>query len=159
MNQEKISQALTTGLAAGYGGKTEFNKINRGGFDLKSSHFESKDCVYHDEWTKGGGQEIIRVGEDSFTRVYAGKTADEEVLKRLGITHEDVIANLVSKIQQLGEKTRLFNDCLTDPKNNWQYEYKILDKDDQISVTTGKETIKYKNQLVFTHVFVLSPIR
>ncbi len=159
MNQSKISQALTTGLINGYGGKTDFNKINRGGFDLKSSHFESEDLIYHDEWTNAGGQEIVKVGKDSFTRVYAGGVADEEILKKLGITHQEVLANLVSKIQQLGEKTRLFNDCPVNTENDWQYEYKILDKDDQISVTVGKETIKYKNQLVFIHVFVLSPIK
>lgn len=159
MNKKEISQALTNGLVSGYGGKTEFSTTTRGGFKLKSSHLENEVFVYHDEWTKGGGQEIVKVENESFTRVYAGGVADEEVLKKIGITHQDVIANLVSKIQQLGEKTRLFDDCTMKTENDWQYEYKILDKDDQISVITGKETIKYKNQLVFIHVFVLSPIK
>ena len=58
----KISQALTQGLLAGYGGKTEFKSVTRGGFKLKSSHYEKDGVVYHDEWTNGGGQEIISVG-------------------------------------------------------------------------------------------------
>lgn len=159
MNKKIISQVLTTGLIAGYGGKTDFNKISRGGFDLNSSHFQDRETIYHDEWTKGGGQEIIKVGEESFTRVYAGGVVDEKVLEELNITHDDVIATLMNKIQKLGEKTRLFNDYPEDLENDWKYEYKILDQDDQIILTTGKETIKYKDQLVFTHVFVLSPIK
>ncbi|MDD2224628.1 MAG: hypothetical protein PHP97_00500 [Candidatus Shapirobacteria bacterium] len=159
MNKENISQALTAGLVAGYGGKTEFIKTDRGGFTVKSSHFQNGEVIYHDEWTKGGGQEIVKIGEESFTRVYAGGVADKEVLEKLGITHEEVISNLMNKIQKLGEKTRLFNNCPADLENDWKYEYKILDQDDQILITTGKETIRYKDELVFTHVFVLSPIK
>ena len=159
MNKENISQALTAGLVAGYGGKTEFIKKERGGFVVKSSHFQNGEMIYHDEWTKGGGQEIVKIGEESFTRVYAGGVVDKEVLEKLNITHDDVISSLMNKIQKLGEKTRLFADCPADLENDWNYEYKILDQDDQISVTTGKETIKYKDQLVFSHVFVLSPIK
>lgn len=159
MNKQKISQALTTGLVAGYGGKTEFSKTTRGGFDLKSSHFQNDQIIYHDEWTEGGGQEIVKIEDEHFTRVYAGKTVDEEILEKLNITQSDVINFLISKIQQLGEKTRLFDDCLTDSQNGWQYEYKILDKNDEINVNTGKETIYYQNHPVFIHVFVLSPIK
>jgi hypothetical protein len=159
VNKENISQALTTGLVAGYAGKTEFIKTNRGSFSVKSSHFEDEKIIYHDEWTKGGGQEIVKIGEESFTRVYAGGVVDKEVLEKLNITHDDVISSLMNKIQKLGEKTRLFANCPVDLENDWKYEYKILDQDDEISVTTGKETIKYKDQLVFTHVFVLSPIK
>lgn len=57
----KISQALTTGLINGYGGKTQFTKINRGDFELSSSHFQSQEFVYHDEWTNNGGQESLLV--------------------------------------------------------------------------------------------------
>lgn len=158
MNKQKVVQALTTGLLAGYGGKTKFLTVNRGSFELKSSHFENAGIIYHDEWTNGGGQEIVRVGNEAFTRVYAGGVATQEILQKFGITHQDVIANLISRIQQLGNKTRLFADCQTDDLNGWSYEYKILDRNGQISVTTGKEIIKYHGQIVFIHVFVLSPI-
>lgn len=146
MNNQKITQALTSGLLAGYGGKTEFKTINRGGFELKSSHFESGEIVYHDEWTNGGGQEIIKVGDQNFTRVYAGKVLDTSV---------DVIPKLIYFIQQLKDKTRLFFDChLSD--GDWQYQYKIIDTESDI--TSAKETIKYKNKTVFAHYFVLSSI-
>ena len=60
-------------------------------------------------------------------------------------------------IQQLKDKTRLFSDCeLID--GDWKYQYKIIDSDDSVSVTVGKETISHNNETVFVHVFVLSPI-
>lgn len=147
MNQEKISQALTAGLLAGYGGKTEFQRINRGSFELKSSHFESGNIVYHDEWTNGGGQEIVKVDDEMFTRVYAGGVLGES---------KEVIPKLIFFIQKLADQTRLFSDCRS-ADGDWHYQYKIIDSDS--GITTGKETIKYQNRLVFIHVFVLSPIQ
>lgn len=158
MSNKEATRALTEGLLAGYGGKTQFTRVNRGPFDLKSSHYEKDNMVYHDEWNNGGGQEIVRVGENMFTRVYAGGEADPELLKKFGTTHQEVISNLISRIQQLGDKTRLFTDCYPEDINGWSYEYKILDNDNQIPVTTGKEIIKFKNQIVFVHVFVLSAV-
>jgi len=147
MDKNKISQALTAGLLAGYGGKTEFHRVNRGSFELKSSHFEDGDIVYHDEWSNGGGQEIIKVDGEMFTRVYAGGVLGDS---------KEVIPKLIFFIQKLSNKTRLFSDCqLTD--GDWQYQYKIIDSDS--GITTGKETIKFQNQIVFIHIFVLSPIK
>jgi hypothetical protein len=158
MNNKETSRALTAGLLAGYGGKTQFSSVTRGPFELKSSHFESGDIVYHDEWTNGGGQEIIKTGDSMYTRVYAGGVINSENLQKLGITHKDVINNLISRIQQLGENTRLFADCKAEVIDGWDYEYKILDNQTEIPVTTGKEVISYQGQTVFVHVFVLSPI-
>lgn len=159
MNTEKISKGLTYGLVAGYGGKTEFNKTNRAGFAIKSSHFESEEIIYHDEWTNNGGQELITVNGESFTRLYGGGVTNSEILQSLNISEDDVINNLKERIVEFGDKTRLFSDFKTETKNNWDYEYKILDKNEEIEVTTGKETISYKNQPVFIHVFILSPIK
>ncbi len=159
MNKQKISQAVTIGLIAGYGGKTEFTKINRGGFSLSVSHLQKDNLTYHDEWTNNGGQEITKIDQELFTRVYAGGVASSETLSRLNIAEEDVIKNLISRISKLGDKTRLFENFTADPKDNWGYEYKILDNNNDIQVTTGKETITYKNEIVFIHVFVLSPIK
>lgn len=146
MDKNKISQALTAGLLAGYGGKTEFQQVKRGSFEFKSSHFEDDNVVYHDEWTNGGGQEIVKVDDEMFTRVYAGGVLGEP---------KEVIPKLIFFIQKLANQTRLFSDCqLTD--GDWQYQYKIIDSDS--GITTGKETIKHQNQLVFIHIFVLSPI-
>jgi len=145
MNNPKISQALTSGLLAGYGGKTEFKTINREGFELKSSHFENGGILYHDEWISGGGQEIVKVGDHSFTRVYAGKVLDASV---------DVIPKLIYFIQQLKDKTRLFSNCQLS-EGDWQYQYKIIDT--ECDITSAKETIEYKNKIVFVHYFVMSP--
>ena len=146
MDKKKITTALTTGLLAGYGGQSQFSSITRGSFELKSSHFEMGDIVYHDEWTNGGGQEIVKVGNDLFTRVYAGGVLGKS---------KDVIQKLIYFIQNLTDQTRLFADCES-VDGDWTYHYKIIDSDSDI--TTGKETIKYKDTTVFVHVFVLSPI-
>jgi len=159
MNKNKIENALTQGLLAGYGGQTKFEKTTRGSFDISSSHFENNEIVYHDEWTKGGGQEIVKIEENIFTRVYAGGIVNEDVLNKLGITPQDINQNLIYRINQLGSATRLFNNCQPEKLNDWDYEYKILDKDLEIGITVGKESIKYKDQLVFVHCFVLSPVK
>jgi len=159
MNQKKISQVLTTGLIAGYGGKTEFTKVNRGGFELESSHFQDGEIIYHDEWTNNGGQELVTVNGESFTRLYGGGVTNPEILKSLNIIEKDVANNLKERIIELGDKTRLFSDFKAETKNNWDYEYIILDRNEEINVTTGKETISFKNQPVFIHVFILSPIK
>lgn len=148
INKQKISQALTTGLLAGYVDKSTFNKITRGGFELTSSHFTEDDIVYHDEWTNGGGQEIVKVEDQIFTRVYAGGA--------IGDTKE-VIQKLIYFLQNLKDKTRLFENC-SQVDGDWEYEYKNLDIQQDLEITTGKETIKYKNKTVFVHCFVLSPI-
>lgn len=147
--KNKIAQALTTGLLAGYGGQTKFEKVNRGSFELKSSHYENDGLIYHDEWTSGGGQEIVKVGEDQFTRVYAGGTIDNS---------PEIIPQLIHFIQTLKDKTRLFADCEL-AEGDWQYEYKILDTEPNFDLTVSKETIKYQGKIVFVHCFVLSPIK
>lgn len=159
MNKENISNALTQGLLAGYGGKSQFTSVNRGSFDLKSSHLQQDDIVYHDEWTNNGGQELVKVKEELFTRVYAGGEVNSEILQSLNISDTDVTNNLKSRIAELGDKTRLFSNCKAETINNWDYEYKIIDNNNEVSVTTGKETISFKGQIVFIHVFVLSPIK
>lgn len=150
-NKNDITTALTKGLLAGYGGQTEFTTVNRGSFTLKSSHYQDKDMVYHDEWTNGGGQEIIRFNNETFTRVYAGGVNDKKVSADL------IIQKLIYFIKQLGNKTRLFSNTKTSD-GDWKYQYKILDQDQDLDITVGKETITFQNQIVFIHVFVLSRV-
>jgi hypothetical protein len=150
--KNKITDALTKGLLAGYGGKSQFTKVIRGGFELNSSHFEDNKIVYHDEWTNNGGQEIVKVENEMFTRVYVGGTVE-------GIVEEkEVITFLIKKIKELGDKTRLFEDYKKENDGDWGYEYKIIDRCDEVSTTIGKETIFYKNKIVFVHFFGLSSI-
>lgn len=158
MNIDTIKKALTTGLLAAYGGKSQFSPVKRASFDLMSGHFEDGDLVYHDEWVDGGGQEIVQIGNELFTRVYAG-ISDSKKLAELGLKETAVVENLITRIKELGDQTRLFSDCRPENIGNWGYEYKILDHDESTLITTGKETIKYQNQVVFIHVFVLSPVK
>jgi len=159
MDKQKISKALTNGLINGYGGKTKFTKTIRGGFELSSSHFQDPEFIYHDEWTNNGGQELVQFGNDFFTRVYAGGNASQDILKSLKISSNDIGQKLKTSITTFKNKTRLFSDFQSNIDKDWQYEYKILDKNDEIQVTVGKETISYENKPVFIHVFVLSPIK
>lgn len=151
--KNKITEALTKGLLAGYGGKSKFTKVNRGGFELNSSHFEDSEIIYHDEWTNNGGQEIVRVGNEVFTRVYVGGIVKGKVEEK------EVITFLIKKIQQLGDKTRLFKDYKKENDGDWSYEYRIIDRSNEVSTIIGKETIRYNNKIVFIHYFGLSPIK
>jgi hypothetical protein len=161
MNTKNIEKGLTKGLISGYGGKTKFTTVIRGSIELKSSHFEEQNLIYHDEWLPnniGGGQELLKIGDQQFTRLYSGGTIKEEKLKSLGITKKDVILFLKETILEQKEKTRLFKKCNPKPKNGWSYSYQILEKETAISLVVSKETISFKNEIVFVHCFFLCPI-
>jgi len=161
MSTKDIEAGLTKGLVSGYGGETEFTTAMRGPFQLNASHLETGDLTYHDEWLPnrtGGGQEIVRVGEQQFTRLYAGGAIEEEKLKVLGISKKAVIAFLKDTILEQQQQTRLFAPCSPEPTGDWSYSYQIRDRDESAPVTVGKETISYKDQVVFVHSFLLCPI-
>jgi hypothetical protein len=160
MSQE-TDNLLIRGLKGGFAGDTTVQTVNRSGFDLKSSHLENSDGVYHDEWCAdraGGGQEIVKVGNDMYTRVYAGGTIPLEDLSAMGISKDDVMKFLKSQLIGNGEKTRLHTDFLPDVEGDWQYSYHVLDSDKEIPLTVGKEIIRYKGNLVFVHDFIISPV-
>ena len=161
MNKD-IESALTKGLLTGYaGGKVE--NVDRGGFSGKASHVTFSDNqVYHDEWFanhSGGGQELVQVGNEMFTRLYAGGTPDEQTLSSLGISTDDVGAYLKQKITELGETTRLMKNSLPDPDDVWQYEYRITGTYPETNVLTSLESIQYKGTIVHHHAFILCPVR
>lgn len=160
--KEEFKSALTAGLNAGYaGGKPE--SVNRGGFSGKVSHIETPEGVtYHDEWfasSSGGGQELVRVGNETFTRLYAGGTPSEEVLSSLGISDKDVGSYLKKKIMELGEKTRLMENCQPEPDGDWQYRYQLTGNYSETSMTTSLESITFKDAVVHHHAFILCPVK
>src|SRR3989344_8956444 len=124
--KEEASKVLTEGLVGGYAGKGKVSNVDRASFSGKSSHSEpTPGSVYHDEWFVpnylGGGQELVKVGEEMFTRLYGGGTPSPEKLAELGITVEDVGEYLKRKIVELGDKTRLLEECKPEPDGQWQY--------------------------------------
>jgi len=158
---KNIDKLLARGLMEGFAGGTAMADIQRADFHLKSSHFENEDGIYHDEWfadRAGGGQEIVKVGEETYTRVYAGGTVPREVLAQLGISVGDVMTFLKKQIIENGEKIRLHTSFELKNEGDWQYSYKVLDRDEGIPLTLGKEMIGYKGKTVFVHVFVISPV-
>lgn len=158
---EKTDRLLTRGLNEGFAGGTEIQNVDRGGFKIKSSHFENIDGIYHDEWMAdrtGGGQEIVTADGVVFTRVYAGGTINKESLIDLGISVDDIMATLKKNIIEAGEHTRLFTDYHPEVEGDWQYSYTILEKEAKIPLTLGKEVIKYQGVLVFIHDFLITPV-
>ena len=161
---EQIAKALTEGLTGGYAGKGKISKIDRASFRGSASHSEPlPDSLYHDEWFVkdylGGGQELVRVGNEMFTRLYGGGTPTPEKLTELGITIDEVGDYLKRKIVELKDKTRLFEECRPEPDGDWQYLYEMLMKDPNIPVIMSSESIIYKGTRVHWHPFILSPIR
>lgn len=162
--KRKISKVLTEGLVGGYAGIGNFSHVKRATFSGKASHSEPEPhSIYHDEWFVpnhlGGGQELVKVGEDMFTRLYGGGTPSPEELAELGITVDDVGGYLKRKIVELGDKTRLFEECRPEPNGEWQYIYEMLMKDPNISVIVSAESITYKGARVHLHPFILSPLK
>lgn len=158
-----IEKGFTGGLLGGYAGEGHTHTVKRGGIiEGKASHVPLEDGVYHDEWftgeRSGGGQEVLAIGDQKFTRVYAGGASNEAFLDHLGLTVDDVNGYLVDKLKALGDRTRLFKDCVPQPDGKWQYSYKVTDVFGNSGTTTSVESIHYNNMRVFVHAFVLCPI-
>lgn len=158
----QIKSLLSEGLIKGYGGNN-YQKIKRGIFSGESSHFEAQtDQIYHDEWFTesylGGGQELVKVGEDKYTRLYAGGTPKSEYLEKLGITKKQINEHLKKRIVELKDKTRLLENYQSKTEGDWQYSYKITSTNPEIPVVTAIETITYKGKVVHIHPFILCPI-
>src|SRR5258708_5930376 len=153
---------LSTGLKKGFAGETQFQTTQRAGFSLQSSHLEESGNTYHDEWAKAdritGGQELVKVGEKIYTRVYAGGTISIEAMEKLGITKKDVMEFLIKCLNAFAESTRLHENFGPHREGNWLYQYKVLEKNDAIPMTTGREEIAYQGQMVFVHAFVMCPV-
>ncbi len=163
MNKD-IEKTLTGGLLAGYAGKTS-QPVTRGGvFKGESSHPDMPDgSTYHDEWFVethlGGGQELVGVNGSKYTRLYGGGTPKPEALEVFGLKIKDVGSYLVSKITELGDQTRLLEDCNPEPDGDWQYRYKITSSYLEGEVVTATESIEFKGNTVHVHPFILSPIK
>lgn len=160
---KKIKDSFTKGLLAGYAGG-QVTDVARGGFDGRASHVElGKNETYHDEWFvenhNGGGQELVQIGTEKYTRLYAGGTPSVDQLETLGIKPKDVGEYLVKKIQELQDKTRLMEDCNPVAEGDWQYSYVVTGSYPETEVTTGVESITYKDAVVHIHAFIISPVR
>lgn len=160
MTNTLAKSALTTGLLAGYGGKTTFTAVDRAGFPLKSSHLQDDSLLYYDEWLNahnGGGQELAQYDDEKFTRLYAGGVVSPETLAALGISENQIIEFLRAVLVEnpgLSRLTAPFEVSHAD----WSYRYVVLDNDEKTQLTIGKESIFYKEELVFAHGFLLSPV-
>ncbi len=153
---KELNDLLTEGLKTGYAGGVTPQTVERGQFTVKSMTVPVQDGKYIDEWTSLGGQEIAEMDGKRIIRVYAGRVIGEDELAKLGITTQDVIAYLKKKNTELAGLTRLDEDCLPDPDGDWQYGYSIIQRVPEVGLVGGLETINYKENLVFSHLFAKS---
>jgi len=161
--EKEIAKGFTQGLLGGFAGKGHVHDAKRGGIvDGKASHVKVDGGQYHDEWftgeRTGGGQEVLVLGDQKYTRVYTGGSPDRKALEELGVSEKDVSYYLVEKLDQLGEKTRLFEDCTPEPDDKWQYAYRVTDRFEEIGTLTGIETIHFDSVRVHVHAFAMCPI-
>lgn len=159
--KEKTKKLLGTGLSGGYGA-SNYGKTTRAGFPLDSSDYSGPEGTYHDEWAAhqlGGGQELIKLANGEMaTRVYAGGTLDSDLLKKLGLTDDDVSKKLKFFLSKFGDKTR-FDEEIEFIDGKWKYSYKLLEAVKEIPVLVGAEKITYNDSLVFVHFIINSPVK
>lgn len=160
---ERITKLLTEGLSKGYASTKEPEEVVRSGFVGKYNDYRSPDGGhYHDEWfasDNGGGQELVTIEDESFTRLYGGGVIPTEELEKLGLTTKDVIGRLITSVNELKEKTRLYDPCSLNLPGGWNYSYSILKRSEEVPLTISYESIKYNDREVFAHAHVLSPIK
>ncbi|MEK7450873.1 MAG: hypothetical protein AAB662_02970 [Patescibacteria group bacterium] len=158
----EINGLLSKGLEQGYAGGTERQTAQRGPFKLESSQLITPEGgIYIDQWIAdrtGGGQEIVQIGNEKSTRLYAGGTIGIGELQKLGLTKKDVTKKLKQFIKEAGSKTRLMENYTPQSDGDWQYSYEIINALKEIPLTVGMETIKFRGTLVFAHGFLRSPI-
>ena len=160
---ERINNLLTDGLAEGYAGVKKPEKIQRSEFAGKANDYvNSQGGHYHDEWfadDNGGGQELVKEGDEQFTRLYGGGVISTEELQKLGITTKDIISRLRISVNELKDKTRLYEPVSFKLPDGWDYKYTILKKSEEVPLTIGYESIEYNGREVFAHGHMLTPIK
>jgi hypothetical protein len=155
----KISDTFAKGLAV-FSGKSKYGKILRGKFTMAESVVEDADTYYIDEWFPGhfgGGQEVLEVGGQRYTRVYAGGTVEDSIIAPLGITKDDVMGSLKNFLMEAGGRTR-FDLRYQKDSLDWRYRYVPGEQDETSGMITGKEVITFKHTPVFTHFFIISRV-
>ena len=156
----RIGHLLNEGLANGHAGGTKRETVQRGFFPMEQSVHESPEGTYLDQWIAdrvGGGQELVVIGEQIATRLYAGGTIGLEQLKELGLGKKDVTRKLKQFIKDSDGKTRLLENYEAQD-GDWQYSYRIMERLETIPLTVGIEAINFKGNLVFVHGFLHSPV-
>jgi len=158
---EAVDKLFSKGLQQGFAGGTVMSDVKRAEFNFKSSHFEEDGNIYHDEWfadRAGAGQEVVKVGDVVYSRVYAGGTLPVEELQKIGTDKGQIMTFLKKQMLENGEKIRLHTNFNSEADGDWQYSYKVTETNSQIHLTMGKEVITFKGNLVFEHDFIICPV-
>lgn len=160
----KTEQVATKGLIAGYAGKTQSDKLELGGFGFRTSQYQEGEEKYFDHWLRGArigmGMEAAEGGDEQLGRQYAGGVLlSNEQLSELETSEQEIIDQLKGFIRELGDETRLFRNCGPVAHGKWVYEYEVLLWDSDLELVAAKETIKYKEQKVFVHIFQILPLK
>lgn len=162
MNNIEIGQIMNDCLLEGYILKKPA-KIKRKGFDVMSLHITTPEgAEYVDEFSfgksSGGGQELLKVNGEMATRQYLGGSIESEKLDKLGISEDDIIAQLKKFVTKSKGQTRLYS-FYEDVEGEWNYSYNILFKNDDPKMTVGLEVIGFSDIFVFHHIIGICPIK
>ncbi len=160
MSAERL---LTAGLQLGYVEGMKSQPVKRGKFVGESTETNIGSDQYRDEWffglKTGGGQELVKSGNEILTRLYAGGYASDEILAKHRITQIEIDDFLKSELKVLGNETRLNANCIPKMKGPWNYAYNILSAIPSIELTVGLEVITHRKAPVFYHAILISPVK
>lgn len=165
MNDEiplEIKQALAERLKKSFSVEPETTERNGFPISVGGAKDNSTDQWAGDKPRTTGGQEIVKVGSVTYTRLYAGGVInDQEKLKKHGITQQDVIGFLTEVILTYSDQTRL-DVPFKLPIGSWTYTYTSSYHPD-IPMWTGVELIYHMSDrgdddVVFRHSFMICPV-
>ncbi len=134
----------------------------RDGLSITTNGLDNERVLSTDQWAghnprTTGGQEIIKVGAITYTRVYAGGTIEHSKIEELGIIEKDIMIFLSEIVNAYAERIRLDEDFAI-VNGGWQYHYECTSNNPNIPMWLGEEVIYYQNQLVFQHNFTICPV-
>ena len=159
---ESAAKALSTGLKLSFSGNSIQDTAERGGVTFQTRDVAREGFTYHDEYTglkSTAGQEIVRIGDIIYARSYQGRAIDVKELAKLGLDEMRVIEHLIHVIVTHSAPTRLDTDYhLKEDGSPWEYIYVVTDRDEKFGLIRSTEIIKYNDQEVFRHDFIISPI-
>lgn len=161
------------GSSALYKGVVVLGQLKRE--QIKTSHAIPVDLS--GEWFEEGlrreaaakvseSQQVIKIGNTLYLRVIdsrkidgnlQGSQVNSDEMKELGVSQEALEIYLDSKMEKLGNKTMLFDDCEPGPEGDWEYRYNVHDATENSCF--GIVTVTFKGEVIFNHFITVSKFK
>jgi hypothetical protein len=148
-------ELISEGLKQNFDGEATYGQVNQGDLTFSTSQLKTEEGHHHDQWIQSqttGGLETAKTESGTLIRSYAGGIVKKEVLNELGVNESQILEFLKKIIVNHSEKVRLYSD-FNFRNGDFSYEYKVTEQIPEVSLTLGKETITYKDTIVFVHTF------